>query len=310
MKKYKLVVFAIHRPNRAPNERYRWYQFYPHIQGKYEIEYLYLLNESDDYILFYSKNYLLKLSVFIKTFIKRTQQILSLKNADVIIIYRELHWLHFPYWIKKIKKKTQTLIFDFDDAIFLKTANPLTHLIKQPYSKTIHFIQNADIVITGNNYLKDFSLKHNTHTITIPTVVDTDYFVPLHHLRHQENQLIIGWMGSHSTLAHLLSITDVLKEIKKKYPFVEYKIIAKKMFIHELNLYSENWDKDKEIEALNTFDIGIMPLPNDEWSKGKCGLKILSYLSCEIPCIANNIGANIEIIEKTNGGILVNDKND
>ncbi len=310
LKNIKITVFAIHRPNRAPNEKYRWMQFYPEINQNYNIKYLYLLNEKEDKILFYSNNYLLKFFIFIKTFIKRTLQIILLEKIDVIIIYRELHWLHCPIWIKILKSKSRKIIYDFDDAIFLKTHRLISDIIKQPFYKTKSFIKNADIVIVGNSYLQQFALKYNLRTTIIPTVVDTNYFVPIHHLRHQQDKLVIGWMGSHSTMSHFFIIVDVLKQIKNKYPFVEFKVVAKKMYIPELSMYSEEWELNKEIEVLNSFDIGIMPLPDDEWSKGKCGLKILTYLSCEVPCVASNVGVNAEIIEKTKGGFIANTRED
>lgn len=306
IKNLKLTVFAIHHPYRAPNERYRWMQFYPHLKQRCNIQYLYLLNEKDDKILFYSNNYLLKIFILIKTFIKRTLQVLFLKKTDAIIIYRELHWLHFPLWIKILKLKSRKIIYDFDDAVFLKTPNTFINILKQPSLKTKSFIKNTNITITGNAYLQQFALQYNHHSIIIPTVVDTDYFTPILHLRFKENKIIIGWMGSHSTIQHLLNITDVLQQIKNKYPYVEFKIVGKKTYIPELNIFAEDWDMHTEVQILNTFDIGIMPLPNDEWSKGKCGLKMLTYMSCQVPCVASNVGVNTEIVQKTQGGFLAN----
>ncbi|HPQ09138.1 MAG TPA: glycosyltransferase [Bacteroidia bacterium] len=306
MTKIKVTVFAIHRPNRAPNERYRWMQFYNVLSDKIDVQYLYLVNEQNDKILFQSNSNFKKILVYFFTFIKRFFQILKLKNTDVIIIFRELHWFHFPVWMLLLSKKAKKIIFDFDDAIFLPSQNFLINLIRQPKRKTIHFIKHSNLIIAGNEYLKTFAIKYNQNSIVIPTVVDTNYYKPLHHLRHQENSITIGWMGSHTTLQHLLMIAPVLKKIQQIYPFVKIKILASKTYIPELSIYSEDWKLENEIEILNTFDIGIMPIPDDEWSKGKCGLKLLTYLSCEIPAIASNVGVNPEIIQKTNGGIIVN----
>lgn len=307
----KVIVLAIHRPNRAPNEKYRWMQFEPYFKKYLTIQYLYLVNEQDDKILFHSNNTILKFFVYIKTFFKRLFQILYLNKSDVVIVYRELHWFHCPILLGLLRRKTQKLIFDFDDAIFLPSNNFIVDCIKQPKRKTIHFIKHADVVITGNNYLKDFSVAFNKNTFLIPTVVDTHYFIPMHHLRHLEKKVVIGWMGSHSTIQHLFLILPVLKFIKDKYPFIEYKFVAQKTYIPELSVYVEDWNLNTEVEVLNSFDIGLMPLPNDEWSKGKCGLKLLTYLACEVPAVTSDIGANTEIIQKTNGGILVkNTEND
>lgn len=305
----KLNVFAIHRPFRAPNERYRFEQYRQYLlNNNVSINFIYLLSEKDDFILFYSKNIFLKIFVYIKSFLKRIIQILSMEKCDTVVIYRELHW--FPFGLKLllkiIRKRTKKIIYDFDDAIWLSSPDKISNLIKQPYRKTKLLIQYADIVIVGNPYLGDFAKKFNKNVSVIPTVVDTEYFQPIAESKNSNDKITIGWMGSHTTIQHLKIILPALKEIQKNYPFVQFKFIAKKDFLPEINTCIEEWNLKDEITTLNTFDIGIMPLPNDEWSKGKCGLKLLTYLSCEIPCVASDVGVNREIIEKTNGGILVN----
>lgn len=309
MGKSKLIVFAIHRPYRAPNEKYRWMQYASYIEQYFDVEYLFLINENDDQILFQSNNYLLKSWVFIKTFIKRCWQIKKINQCDVIIIYRELHWFNFltTHWMNIIKNKTQKIIFDFDDAIWLKEKNILAEWIKSPAKKFQTLVAHADMVIAGNSYLSHYAQQWNKNVHIIPTCVDTDYFVSIPEIK-DKNKCVIGWMGSHSTIQHLQIILPVLKKIKQLYPFVEFKLIAKKTYLQELNIYVEDWQKENEVKILNSFDIGIMPLPNDEWSKGKCGLKILTYLSCEIPCVASNVGVNKEIIDKTNGGFVCNNE--
>ncbi len=309
MKKDKLIFFAIHRPFRAPNERYRWFQYEPFVKEYFEVNYLYLVNSFYDKILFQSNNIILKFLVLIFTFLKRMYQIIFLRKVDVILIFRELHWFHCPLWMWILKRKAKKIIFDFDDAIFLPSEKGIVNAMKQPFSKTVHFIKNSDTVFAGNEYLKQFALKYNQNVVFIPTTVDTDYFIPKD-IKQKTNKVIIGWMGSHSTIPHLLSITEILKKIQQKYSNVEYRFVATKKYIPELEVYIEEWQREKEIEFLNSLDIGIMPLPDEEWSKGKCGLKMLTYLSCAVPCVSSNVGVNPEIIEKTKGGFIVNTENE
>ncbi|GAB4202962.1 MAG: hypothetical protein Fur0023_09410 [Bacteroidia bacterium] len=311
--KIKIAVFAIHRPLRSPNERYRWHQYEKFLlQNNISADYYYIVNAHDDHILFHSKNFIAKIFIYIKTFFKRWQQIQHLSSYDAIFIYRELHWfgLFTQTLLKKIRKKTPLIIFDFDDAVWINSRNPLINLIKKPRKKTIAFIQHADKVIAGNAYLAAFAQQYNPHTQIIPTVVDTDYFKPLPDYKHPHSSVTIGWMGSHSTLNHLKTIIPVLKKIKTQYPQVTFRFVGKKEYIPELDTYVEDWNKEKEVEILNSFDIGIMPLPDDEWSKGKCGLKLLTYLACEVPAIASNVGVNKEIIEKSNGGYCCSNENE
>ncbi len=305
MIKNKFAVFGIHRPFRAPNERYRWFQYEPFVREYGEVNYFYLVNSFLDKILFQSSNNILKFFVLCFTFLKRTYQILFLKKVDVILIYRELHWFHCPLWMWILRRKAKKIIFDFDDAIFLSSEKGVVNVLKRPYSKTVHFIKHSDTVLVGNDYLKQFVLKYNQNVVCIPTVVDTDYFMPKNN-KQKTNKVIVGWMGSHSTILHLLSIVKVLKKIQQKYNNVEFRFVATKKYIPELAVSIEEWQKEKEVDILNSFDIGIMPLPDEEWSKGKCGLKMLTYLSCAVPCVSSNVGVNPEIIEKTKGGLIAN----
>lgn len=310
MKKIEVVVFGIHRPFRAPNERYRFEQYKNFLlQNDLIINYFYIINEEDDKILFSKGNYFKKIWIYIKSFFKRWQQIKKLNRCDVIIIYRELHWFNCltKHWMNIIKNKTQKIIFDFDDAIWLNEKNILAEWIKLPARKFQTLVAHSDVIIAGNSYLAHFAQQWNNNVHIIPTCVDTDYFVPIPEIKNK-NKCVIGWMGSHSTIQHLQIILPVLKKIKQLYPFVEFKLIAKKTYLQGLNIYVEDWQKENEVKILNSFDIGIMPLPNDEWSIGKCGLKILTYLSCEIPCVASNVGVNKEIIDKTNGGFVCNNE--
>lgn len=313
MKTIKLAVFAIHRPFRAPNERYRFEQYKNYLYEKnININYFYILNDKEDAILFYSKNYFLKIFIYLKTYFKRWWQIITLKKSHTILIYRELHWFgfHTKLWMHLLKLKSKKIIFDFDDAIWIESTSTVQNIIKKPSHKTPVYIKQSNTIIAGNKYLCNYAQSYNSNCIIIPTVIDTDYFIPIPHIKNQQQNITIGWMGSHSTVAHLKQLIPVLKQIQHKYPNIKFKFIGKKEFLPELNVYIEDWNKNTEIQTLNSFDIGIMPLPNDEWSKGKCGLKLLTYMACEIPCIASNIGVNKEIIEKTSGGLLCNNEQD
>jgi glycosyltransferase involved in cell wall biosynthesis len=163
-------------------------------------------------------------------------------------------------------------------------------------------------VSCGNEYLKEFAQQYNAKVVVIPTTIDTE---GLHNRNKFKSasinspEIIIGWTGSHSTIKYLTLIETTLQKIEIKYPFVSFLIIADKHPDLALKRLSfKTWNANTEIDDLLQVDIGIMPLPDDDWSKGKCGFKALQYLALEIPAVVSAVGVNGRIISQGVEGFL------
>jgi glycosyltransferase involved in cell wall biosynthesis len=161
----------------------------------------------------------------------------------------------------------------------------------------------------GNEWLAKFARHFNSNVLVNPTTVDTE---KLHNpdgwAKKVKDKIVIGWTGTHSTMFYLNKLEPILRVIENKYP-VKIQIISNKK--PNLNLKSfeyHEWDKEHEIEQLIQFDIGIMPLEDDDWAKGKCGFKALQYMALGIPCLASPMGVNTTIIQnKVNGFLCASD---
>jgi glycosyltransferase involved in cell wall biosynthesis len=241
--------------------------------------------------------------------------VLGASRFEFIFVHREIAPIGppiFEWLIAKVFKKK--IIYDFDDAIWLTDRSNESRVLSfiKWRQKVGAIIRWSYKVSCGNSYLSTFARQANSNVIVNPTTIDT---VGLHnpalypHADNKKKNIVIGWTGSHSTLKYLEESTPILSQIEKTFSNVEFAVIADREPSMRLERFRFiPWNSESEIQDLMMFDIGIMPLPDDQWSKGKCGFKALQYMSLGIPAVASPVGVNINIIDHGQNGRLIEDK--
>jgi len=311
------ILFLAAYSNLVAASRIKVYQFFPLLEEKgikckaicFTPSFLYrirLASATNKGLLlaYYPLNYAIR-------FFKTILAILMAPSFDIVFVQEPI----IPFGLEKILKLVNNnIIFQFTDAVFLESQtgdNFLEKIRLKTLSKYCRRMASvAKCCLVENDYNKDAVLKICPCVDKITGPIDTDRYF-LKRKEKKDDKIIIGWIGSPFTTKYLYIIEDALKEISKKYKIVLRLVGARKDFkILEVPCEMKNWTIDTEVSWLQTFDIGIMPLIDDEWTKGKAGYKLLQYMAMGIPSVVSPVGFNIEIVKDGFNGFLAGNKSE
>lgn len=221
----------------------------------------------------------------------------------------EGEWLPFlPRWFEKtFLRERRAFVAEYDDALFHRYELSANAVVRAMLGKKIDAVmRDAACVIVGNRYLAERAYRAGAARVeVIPTVVDVTRYKPVVHREH--HRLVIGWIGSPVTQHYLHALHGVLREVCNRHDAL-LKLIGARADIAKhlpgVPLECVPWTEHTEAELLSDMDVGIMPLPDGPFERGKCGYKLIQYMACGLPVLASPVGINSDLIMPGVNGFL------
>lgn len=278
----------------SPAPRYRVLQYLPYLERegvRFEVRALH----GERYPFFYHWPVVGALYKALARFSRRWYHQRDAASFDVV--FQQRLSVPFSAWLeRRLARRNPHLVFDFDDAIYQTEAGPDATRARV-FAEVVGLARG---LIAGTDYLAQ---KAGRPATVIPTVIDTDHYLPAPAPRR--DTLVIGWIGTASNYPNFGELVPVLQRLAERHPQLRFRIVSDREPPFALTrLDYTPWHKDREIADLQSFDIGIMPLADSDWNRGKCAFKLIQYMAVGLPVVAGKVGANCEVVQEGETGFL------
>jgi glycosyltransferase involved in cell wall biosynthesis len=303
----RVKAFLPYPNGRVPGQRFRIEQWAPLLRAHdIDVVFTSFLSPATMEVLYESGHHWEKFRGTVGGYARTLRAALELEGFDVAYIYREAALLGRS-WIERLIAARIPVVFDFDDAIYLgdvSRANSAFAWLKSG-RKTHGLCQMSTAVVVGNVHLAEFARRYNANVTVVPSSIDTARYRRKDvRVNGKGRPLVIGWMGSSTTQRFLEEFEPVLRRIADRFP-IEIRVVSDHPpSLEGLPVTWHRWSDGTEAVELADFDIGIMPLPDTPWTRGKCAMKALQYMGVAVPTVCSPVGVNSALIRHGENGLL------
>lgn len=230
--------------------------------------------------------------------------LLRLRQFDLIIIEKEL----FPFLPAVVERLLGTMrvpyVADYDDALFHHYDHHPNSLVRRVLGRKIDAVmRHSAVVVAGNAYLAERARQAGASRVeVIPTVVDTTRYLPRQGLANDVP--VVGWIGTPKTSKYLRPLLPVFEALGREMCVRFVAVGAREVDFDGTPVEVLPWSEETEVASIQQFDIGIMPLEDSPWERGKCGYKLIQYMACGLPVVASPVGVNRQIVVREENGLL------
>lgn len=307
--KKKIAIICPHPKGVAPGQRLKYEQYFSDWRANDWTVDIYSFQSMRFWKINPQKGRLLeKILWTLVGYFKRFFFLFKIHQYDIVYIFLWVTPFGSPIFERIYCALAKKVVFDIDDLVFLGNASENNSWVSKfkGKEKPIYLMKFANHVITCTPYLDSFVRQYNIHTTDISSTIDTESYKVVNNYKN-DHKIILGWSGSYSTVKYLYLLYPMLLKLQAKHNYKLVVMGANANFkLEGIDMEVVLWSQENEVKTIQRFDIGLYPLPDEQWVHGKSGLKALQYMAMGVPTIASKIGQAIQrVIQNDESGYLV-----